>query len=466
MMPAKPLSVIQLSHVTKAYPIYGKAVDRVKEAFHPLRRKYHRPFYALNDISFNVRKGETLGIVGRNGSGKSTLLQLLCNVLPPTAGGIHVCGKVAALLELGSGFNEEFSGRENVHLNAGILGLSQREIDERFAQIVDFSGIGDFIDQPLKYYSSGMVVRLAFSVMIHVDADILVIDEALAVGDEAFQRKCYSRIAAFIEQGNTLVFVSHSPQTVIELCDRALLLENGRLVLDDAAKNVIREYHRRIYSPGSDAPAEPEVPEAPADAAPEGLPADGEGDALDERDQSFWDPDFACQSTMAYDRQGARIHNVRMLNTRAEKVNTLSHAVRYTLAYDVEFLEDARKVVFGSMLKTITGLELGGILSHPLAKPIQHVARGARFEVRIHFHCCLTPGVYFLNAGVTGDRNGESGYLHRVIDALMLRVQPIEGQQFTGLVDFSHECPPEIREFAPKIRIAENQAAETDECRN
>lgn len=445
MMPVQPPTVIQLDHVTKAYPIYDQAIDRVKEAFHPLRRKYHRLFYALNDISFSVSKGQTIGIIGRNGSGKSTLLQMLCHVLPPTTGHVRVNGKVAALLELGAGFNQEFSGRENVYLNAGILGLSKREITDRFERIVAFSGIGDFIEQPLKYYSSGMVVRLAFSVMIHVDADILVIDEALAVGDEAFQRKCYSRINRFIEQGNTLVFVSHSPQTVIELCDQALLLENGRLILEDSAKAVIREYHRRIYSPGHDDSVELKHPEHAADSTPQVSSAAGEGDPADERDQSFWDPEFVCQSTLAYDRQGARIDNIRMLNSRGEPVNTLTHAVRYTLAYDVQFLEDACHVVFGSMLKTITGLELGGILSHSLVKSIPRVAKGTRCRVRLPFHCWWTPGVYFLNAGVTGDCDGENGYLHRVVDALMLRVQPIADQQFTGMVDFSNQCEPEIK---------------------
>lgn len=436
-------SVIELKGVTKGYSIYARSVDRVKEALHPLRRKYHRRFNALSDISFSVRKGETLGIIGSNGSGKSTLLQILCHVLSPTMGSVRVAGRVAALLELGTGFNSEFSGRDNVYMNSRILGLSQREIDLRFDSIIEFSGIRDFIEQPLRTYSSGMVVRLAFAVMIHVDADILVIDEALAVGDEAFQRKCHSFLAAFIERGNTLVFVSHAPQMVIELCDRALLLDAGKLILDDTAKNVVQEYHRRIYSPGGGNTAAQLLPQGEKVPAVPALKAD------DEIPRSFLDPEFVSQSVLYYEEKGAKIERIRMLSDREEMVNCLFHGGEYIFAYDVDFLADARRVVFGSMLKSITGLELGGVLSHPQAKPIPHVKAGTRIAVRFRFYCWLAPGVYFFNAGLMGDQNGENGYLHRIVDALMFRVQPVESQRFTGMVDFSQQGEAQIRMQPP-----------------
>lgn len=371
--------------------------------------------------------------MGRNGSGKSTLLQIICNVVPATSGKVQVDGKVAALLELGTGFNSEFSGRENVYLNGTILGLSRQQIDERFDAIVAFSGIGDFIEQPLKVYSSGMVVRLAFSVMVNVDADIWVIDEALAVGDEAFQRKCYSKISDFVDQGKTLVFVSHGPQTVIELCDRAILIDQGQLIQDGPAKDVIREYHRRLYSPNLKADAS--CPSRGGELA--GSPAD--------QVDAFLDPEMLCQSTLEYAVQGARIRNIRVLNQEGRQVNLLSQNMTYTYAYEVEFLEDAIKVVFGSMLKTLTGIELGGILSHPVSKPIAHISSGSQAEIRFYFHCCLSPGVYFMNAGVTGDRNGLNGYLHRVVDAVMFRVQPSADSQFTGLIDFTNQQIPEVK---------------------
>ncbi len=445
MLIEKSNTVIELAGVTKAYNIYARSADRVKEAFHPFRKKYHRPFVALKDISFNVKKGETIGIVGRNGSGKSTLLQVMCGVFPPTSGRVHTVGKVAALLELGSGFNPEYTGRENVFLNARILGLTREQTQERMEAIVEFSGIKDFIDQPIKRYSSGMAVRLAFSVMIHVDADILVIDEALAVGDEAFQRKCYGRLGDFIERGNTLVFVSHSAQKVIELCDRALLLDGGRLIIDDVAKDVIREYHRRIYA-SADAPAKKTKDEA-STGGEKGRTDEASGALAVKADtESCLDPKMVSQSILSYEQKGARIDDIRVLDDAGRRVNNLFQGKCYFFAYDVCFETDARNVVFGSMLKSVTGVELGGVLSHPLNSPMPRVSAGTRAGVKLPFFCWLRPGAYFLNAGVTAhDANGERDYLHRVVDALMLRVQPGDGQRFTGFVDFSQSRPPEIR---------------------
>ena len=209
-------TVIEVANLTKYYDTYQNPSDRLKQLIFPpllrlfgLRMKpYSRPFEALSDVSFSVKKGETFGIIGRNGSGKSTLLQILCGTLPPTSGTVKVNGKVAALLELGAGFNPEFSGKENVYMCARLYGLSTREIDDRFSKIIEFADIGDFIDKPVKTYSSGMYVRLAFSVVAHVDADILVIDEALSVGDAYFVQKCMRFLRQFMQNG-TLLFVSH-----------------------------------------------------------------------------------------------------------------------------------------------------------------------------------------------------------------------------------------------------------------
>ncbi|MBU3641079.1 ABC transporter ATP-binding protein [Polynucleobacter sp. Fuers-14] len=240
---------IKVENLSKCYQIYEKPQDRLKQSIYSRVRKflgrhpknYFREFWALREISFEVKKGETVGIIGRNGSGKSTLLQLICGTLNPTGGGIHVNGKVAALLELGSGFNPEFTGRENVYMNASVLGLSKHEIDERFEQITTFADIGDFIDQPIKTYSSGMVVRLAFAVIAHVDADILVIDEALAVGDAIFTQKCMRYIRKFRETG-TLFFVSHDMGSVLNLCKRSLWINSGRMMEIGEAEDVAKSY--------------------------------------------------------------------------------------------------------------------------------------------------------------------------------------------------------------------------------
>jgi lipopolysaccharide transport system ATP-binding protein len=241
--------VISAKNLSKCYEIYEQPGDRLRQFFSSFRRflpwigvkRYFREFWALRDVSFSVSRGETLGIIGKNGSGKSTLLQIICGTLAPTTGGVDVRGKVAALLELGSGFNPEFTGRENVYLNASILGLSEEQIDARFEDIKKFAGIGDFIEQPIKTYSSGMMVRLAFAVIAHVDADILVIDEALAVGDAIFTQKCMRFIREFQKKG-TLIFVSHDMGSVLNLCESVIWLDNGNIIKHGQSKIVSDEY--------------------------------------------------------------------------------------------------------------------------------------------------------------------------------------------------------------------------------
>jgi lipopolysaccharide transport system ATP-binding protein len=240
---------IRVRGLNKCYHIYDSPNDRLKQFVIPRlsslvglsSKQYFREFSALKDVSFEVKKGETIGIIGRNGAGKSTLLQIICNTLSPTSGTLEVNGRIAALLELGSGFNPEFTGRENVYMNAAVLGLNKNEVDERFDSIVDFADIGDFIEQPIKTYSSGMVVRLAFAVIAHVDADILVVDEALSVGDAYFVQKCMRFLRSFMERG-TLLFCSHDTGAVVNLCSKAVLLKQGKVAAIGTPKEVTEDY--------------------------------------------------------------------------------------------------------------------------------------------------------------------------------------------------------------------------------
>lgn len=240
---------IQVLGISKCYQVYDKPHDRVKQAIAPRIRRavgmeprqYFKEFWALQDLSFDVRRGDTVGIIGRNGSGKSTLLQMICGTLTPTAGEIKVHGRVAALLELGAGFNPEFTGRENVFMSAAILGLSREQVHERFDRILAFADIGNFIDQPVKVYSSGMYVRLAFAVIAHVDADILVVDEALAVGDAVFVQKCMRFLRSFRERG-TLLFVSHDTGSVLSFCQSAIWLDKGVMRMHSSAQETAQAY--------------------------------------------------------------------------------------------------------------------------------------------------------------------------------------------------------------------------------
>jgi lipopolysaccharide transport system ATP-binding protein len=245
---------IRVHGLSKCYGIYANPRDRLKQFILPrLQRligqtpkQYFREFWALKDVSFEIKRGETVGIIGRNGSGKSTLLQMICGTLNPTSGSIQTNGRIAALLELGSGFNPEFTGRENVYMNASVLGLSNEEIDARFDDIVAFADIGDFIEQPVKTYSSGMMVRLAFAVIAHVDADILVVDEALAVGDAFFTQKCMRFLRKFMKNG-TVLFVSHDTDGIKNLCNYAVWIEKGQVIQEGAPKDVCELYLEAFY---------------------------------------------------------------------------------------------------------------------------------------------------------------------------------------------------------------------------
>ena len=237
--------VIRIHQLGKCYHIYENPRDRLKQTFFR-RRKYYRDFWALRDISFDVHKGEAVGIIGRNGSGKSTLLQLICGILTPSLGDVEVDGRIASLLELGSGFNPEFTGRENVFLNGAIMGFSYSEMESRFDEITEFADIGHFIDQPVKVYSSGMFVRLAFAVQICIEPDILIVDEALSVGDIFFQQKCFSKIREIISKGVSCLFVSHDTTAVMNICNRAVLLNNGEMDHIGPPEEVVSRYFSRI----------------------------------------------------------------------------------------------------------------------------------------------------------------------------------------------------------------------------
>ena len=271
-------SAIEFQNVSKSYAIYETPGDRLKELVLPRRFRFHRDFWALQDVSFEIRKGETFCVVGENGSGKSTLLQIVARILHPTSGVVDVNGRVSALLELGAGFNPEFTGRDNVYLNGSILGLSTRQIDQRYRDIEEFAEIGDFINQPVKTYSSGMIVRLAFAVAINVDPEILLVDEALAVGDIYFRQRCMRKVHELRTRGITILFVSHAMGDVKAIGDRVLWLDKGRRVELGDPDMVVAKYLAAMTEKDSGLPE----PEAAGGARPHGGPARGAGDCGDD----------------------------------------------------------------------------------------------------------------------------------------------------------------------------------------
>jgi lipopolysaccharide transport system ATP-binding protein len=399
----------------------------------------------LSDINLVIRRGETVGIVGRNGSGKSTLLQIICGTLAPSEGQVHVRGRVAALLELGAGFNPEFTGRENVYLNGTVLGLTRAEVEEKLADILAFAEIGDFIDRPVKTYSSGMYVRLAFAVAIHVEPDLLVVDEALSVGDEAFQRKCFARIERLRERGCTVLFVSHAASTVVELCDRAILIDRGDLLADGLPKAVISRYQRMLYAP-QERIAElreqmrrerSEGLSLGRDSHAAGVPSlESPGASRTEMlHEAYFDEGLRSQSEVSYPRQGATIIDPHLELPNGDRVNVINAGKRYVYTYGVEFDQGVAGARFGMMIKTLTGVEIAGSVSALVNEAVDWIDAGTSLTIRFEFTCALAGGSYFMNAGVLGRLSEEETYLDRRIDALMFRVMPSASRLATGFVD-------------------------------
>ena len=445
-MVSPALSVRSLS---KRFEIYERPVDRLKQTLWRGRRQFYREFWALRDVSFSLAPGHAMGIVGRNGSGKSTLLQLVAGTLSPTSGDVDAPGRVSALLELGSGFNPEFSGRENVFLNGAILGLRQAEMRALLPDILAFADIGDFVDRPVKTYSSGMQLRLAFAVATAVTPRILIVDEALAVGDEAFQRKCFARIEKIREEGAAVLFVSHSPQQVLELCDTAMLLDGGEMLLQDEPRRVVPEYQRLLYATpqaaaqlrlrlrGGGSESDVSATSAAMAGMDSGTASTSMGGGTDHALVAAFDPGLRSASTIEYATHGAQIVEPRITTTEGRDVNVLVRGERYVVRYTVQFAQSARRVRFGMMIKTTSGVELGGGTCPDAGFLEREFAAETSVTIRFEFTCNLFAGMYFLNTGLMGEVQGTDTYLHRLVDAVAFRVANDASRKQSGYVDFN-----------------------------
>lgn len=435
---------IKVDNLSKTYQIYDTPRDRLKQFFIPkLQRltnkpqaQYYREFEALKSVTFEVKKGETIGIVGRNGSGKSTLLQIICGTLSPSSGSVQTSGRIAALLELGSGFNPEFTGKENVYMNAAVLGLSKQETDMRFNDIAAFADIGDFMEQPVKTYSSGMQVRLAFAVSVCVEPEILIVDEALAVGDEAFQRKCFARIEAIKKNGGTILFVNHGAQAVIQLSDRAILIDGGEIICSGHPKTVVNQYQRLVNTNierrelirnqilSNTRPIDHSNLNSPAEPS--------------NKSQDNYDPNLKSQSIVSLEEHGARIHSAQITTIHGVKTNLLITGKKYIFEYKVDFIDDASNVGFGCGVRTTSGLMLAGASTFISKKQREKfINKNQTKIIQFEFTCDLLPDIYFWQCGVRGVLNDEEYYLHRIIDSICCRVLPEEDSILTGHLDLN-----------------------------
>ncbi|MBA4749549.1 MAG: ABC transporter ATP-binding protein [Alphaproteobacteria bacterium] len=435
-------TVIKVNNLGKCYHVYDEPSHRLFQFFHRNKKLYHE-FWAVKDISFDVKAGETVGILGRNGGGKSTLLQLVCGTLNPTQGSIDTVGSIAALLELGSGMNPTFTGLENIVILSEIMGISKDHFEEILPRIIEFADIGEFINQPVKTYSSGMAVRLAFAVSVAREPNILVVDEALSVGDEAFRRKCFARIEKLRENGTTLLFVSHADSLVTQICDRALLLDGGELLQDGVPADVVRSYHRVLFSLPSkrqeirEAIKSGEFVSTVKESSKEEAQKQRHSESLEL--ETYLD-DFVSKSIVSYPVRGAEIVDPYLRNKKGKRVNQLVAFEEYEYTYKVKFTKDAAGVQFGMLIKDITGAQVGGSVIPGFNEDRLEAKTGEVFEVVFNFKCPLNPGTYFLNAGVQGliDEDSENPYLHRLLDVVMFKVHSNGLDNGTGFVNV---CP-------------------------
>ena len=418
---------IRAQGLRKSYHLYPAPRDRLRQLLFGRRRKYYDEFVALSDVSFEVRRGESMGIIGRNGSGKSTLLQIVCGTLAATSGTVETSGRIAAMLELGAGFDPEFTGRENVYLNGELLGLSRREINARYADICAFADVGEFIDRPVKTYSSGMQVRLAFAVMAHVDADVLVIDEALAVGDALFAQKCMRFLRTFKRNG-TLLFVTHDTTAVMSLCERAIWLDHGRVRADGSSKSVCEAYLQFLFEtmqgesqPQRSVPAKPDAaPRVDSERARATDAPRGFANAHSARMQIFeFDPEAA-----SFGLRGARVVNVALLSEDDKPLAYAEGGDAVTVSVMIEANQSIAMPIVGFLVRDRLGQSLFGdntfltTQSAPVA-----LSAGERAEARFAFDLpLLPPGDYSINVAIAEGTQQQHVQHEWINEALIFRV--------------------------------------------
>ncbi|MEG5265968.1 ABC transporter ATP-binding protein [Pseudomonas sp. JDS28PS106] len=434
--------VISVKNVSKCFYTYDKPRDRLKQAIVPRLQRwsgqdqttYGKEFWALRDISFDVNKGETVGIVGRNGSGKSTLLQIICGTLSPTLGQIETRGRVAALLELGSGFNPEFTGRENVYLNAAVLGLSRDEVDERFDAIAGFADIGEFLDQPVKAYSSGMAVRLAFAVQAQVDPEILVVDEALSVGDARFQAKCFERLRHLKENGTSILLVTHSSEQVVTHCTRALLLEKSKIEMIGESRPVINRYTDLLFGRDKSPVTEKSLDLAEAERV-EGLPSVPDQEVLRFDVDTYAERPGYNPHEYRWGDGAAALLDFHMTASGREYPPSMESGELVTLQVAMTFHQMVVNPIIGFTIKTKEGVTVYGTNSYMLgcSETGSVGSPGSRAKACLTFKNALATGDYFISIGIAS-RQGEDIVPHdRRYDSIHFVVEPTP--KLLGLID-------------------------------
>lgn len=402
--------IIRIRGLKKLYKLYQKPMDRMWDAF-GIKKNCYKEHYALKGFDLDIKKGETIGIIGTNGSGKSTLLKIITGVLTQTEGTVEVGGRISALLELGAGFNQEYNGIENIYLNGTMMGFSRKEIDERLDEILKFADIGDYVYQPVKTYSSGMFVRLAFAVAINIDPEILIVDEALSVGDVFFQSKCYHKFEEFKAQGKTILFVSHDLSSISKYCDRVIVLNQGEKLSEGEPKEMIDLYKQVLVGQFAHE----------KDASLEELSHMSEASGEDQ--------------TLEYGSGEAKISEVYITDEKGLRTNAIIKGTSFTVHMNVEFTEDVKQPIFAFTVKDVKGTEITGTNTMYEKAFLEDVSKGRTLHVSFTQDMFLQGGDYLLSFGVTGYQMDRFVVYHRLYDTISVSV--ISDKNTVGFYDMN-----------------------------
>lgn len=411
--------IIEVKDITKIYKLYTNPFDRIKESLHPLKKSYHKDFYALNHVSFHINMGEAVGIIGKNGSGKSTLLKLITGVLSPTSGSIHVEGKISALLELGAGFNPDFSGLENIYLNGTMMGFSKEQMDSKLNDIIEFADIGDFLYQPVKTYSSGMFVRLAFAVAINVEPEILIVDEALSVGDIFFQAKCFKKFAEFKKQGKTILFVTHDMSSIMKYCDRVIVMDKGSIIEEGLPGPMIDVYKKILvdmYSADDKGPST--------------------ASSIEDSSIGKWKEHLNTNSSFSeYGNKRAEIMDYGVFDHNNDITNVILKGDYFKIKMKIRFNEDLKDPIFAFSIKDARGTEITGTNTMLEAIDVSNAKAGTEVEVSFTQRNDLQGGDYLLSLGCTCYEGNDFVVFHRLYDIVNLHV--ISNKNSVGFFDMN-----------------------------
>ena len=416
-------TAIKITGVSKIYKLYDTPSARLKDALGLSRRKVYKEHAALHDITLEIKKGETVGIIGTNGSGKSTLLKIITGVISQTQGTVEVNGRISALLELGAGFNNEYTGIENIYLQGTMMGFSREEIDKKMTSILEFADIGDFVHQPVKTYSSGMFVRLAFAVAINIEPEILIVDEALSVGDVFFQSKCYRKFEEFKEMGKTILFVSHDLSSITKYCDRAVLLNKGDKVMEGTPKEAVDRFKMALV------------------AQEEEQRRENSSLWQDHTGKKWRDSLPVNPETLEYGDKKAEIIDFAVVDKTGKISNVIEKGSRFTIKMKVKFLADVAEPIFAITLKNLMGIELTGTNTMLECEPIEPKKAGDFQTVSFTQNMRLQGGEYLLSFGCTGYEQEEFKVHHRLYDVCSIAV--ISDKNTVGYFDMESEVETE-----------------------